>query len=195
MNKPKKTALAALAVAATVLLSACGAGADPQSSPATAPAASAGPAQPTASSSTASQAPSPDPSQATLQVTAAAEKFIKQGLLIGYPDKSADQYYDRLRPLMTKSGFAQQKKDLGNLDSKAAKQAYAQRIRVNTKTVSPVKVTTVTDTKASAQGTYRLLRQQQIGGKWKTLKTDDEKSTLKLTLVNENGTWLVDTAK
>jgi hypothetical protein len=134
-------------------------------------------------------------SQATPQVKAAAEKFIKVGLLIGYPDKSADQYYDRLRPLMTKSGFAQQKKDLGNLDSKAAKQAYTQQIRVNTKTVSPVRVTAVTETKASAQGTYRLLRQQQIGGKWKTLKTDDEKSTIKLTLVNDNGTWLVDTAK
>lgn len=195
MNKPKKTALAALAVTAAVLLSGCGAGADPQGTPATAPAASAVPAQPDASSSTTTPAPSPDPSQATPQVEAAAEKFIKEGLLIGYPDKSADQYYDRLRPLMTKSGFAQQKKDLGNLDSKAAKQAFAQRIRVNTKTVSPVKVTAVTETKASAQGTYRLLRQQQIGGKWKTLKTNDEKSTLKLTLVNENGTWLVDTAK
>ena len=117
MNKPKKTALAALAVTAAVLLSGCGAGADPQGTPATAPAASAVPAQPDASSSTTTPAPSPDPSQATPQVEAAAEKFIKEGLLIGYPDKSADQYYDRLRPLMTKSGFARQKKDLGNLDS------------------------------------------------------------------------------
>jgi hypothetical protein len=194
MNKPKKTALAALAVTAAVLLSACGAGADPQSSPAAAPAASAGPAQPTASSSTASPAPSPDPSQATAQVKAAAEKFIKVGLLIGYPDKDADQYYDRVRPLMTKSGFARQKKDLGRLDTEAAKQIFAQRIRVNTKPVSPVKVTAVTETKASARGTYRLLRQQQIGGRWKTLKTDDEKSTITMTLVNDNGTWLVDTA-
>lgn len=194
MIKPKKTAFAALAAAA-VLLSACGGSADPQSNPATAPTAAASPAQPDASSPTASPAPSPDPSEAAPQVEAAAEKFVKVGLAIGYPDKSADDFYDRLRPLMTKSGFAQQKKDLGNFDDKAAKQVFTQRIRVSTKTVSKVKVTAVAETKASAQGTYRLLRQQQIGGKWKTLDTDDDKTTIKMTLVNDNGTWLVDTVK
>ena len=41
--------------------------------------------------------------------------------------------------------------------------------------------------------TYRLLRQQQRDGRWKTLATKDQ-STLKLTLVHENGDWQVDTA-
>jgi hypothetical protein len=94
---------------------------------------------------------------------------------------------------MTKSGFAKQKKDLGSLDSKDAKKAFAQRIRVNTKVTSAMKVTAISETRASAQVTYRLLRQQQRDGKWKTLATDD-KSTLKLTLVHEDGDWLVDTA-
>ena len=64
---------------------------------------------------------------------------------------------------------------------------------MNTKVTSEMKVTAVSETRASAQVTYRLLRQQQRDGKWKTLATDD-KSTLKLTLVLENGDWLVDTA-
>lgn len=195
MDKPSKIALASLTCTAALLVSACGAGNEPQqSSPATPPAASASPTTPAASPAGSSPAPSADPSQAAPQVKAATEKFVKTALTLGYPDKTADDYYDRVEPLMTKRGLAQQKKNFGDLDKTAA-QLYAQRVRGNSKITSGAKVTAVDAAKASAQVSYRLTRQQQIGGKWKTIGTSDDKSTLRVTLVNDHGSWLVDTAE
>ncbi|GAA3559301.1 hypothetical protein GCM10022197_13380 [Microlunatus spumicola] len=197
MSTLKKTL--AVTACTAVLLSGCGGGADSSGAPAASGAAPTSAAAPAAAPSTAAPStpaatPSADPSAAAPQVKAAAEKFVSTALTFGYPDKSADAYFDRVEPLMTKSGFARQKKDLRRVNDKAFQQVYAQRVRVTIRTTSPIKVTAGDETRATAQGSYRLLRQQRAGGKWKTLDTDDDKTAVKLTLVLDDGAWLVDTA-
>ena len=201
MNKRISMLAAAVTATALPLLAACGSDAEPQVN-APAPSASSV-AAPSGSTpvSTPSSAPSAEPSASpsadagedTAAVKAATEKFLKTTLTIGYPDKDFDVYLARLKPLLTKAGYAEVNRPSSSRKGaeKGAKTFYAQRIRTSPKFLSGVKVSSITADTAKTSIEFENRTQQMSGGDWKTLRTS-AKDTAKLELVKQGDKWLVD---
>ena len=200
MNKRLSILAAAITATALPLLVACGSDAQP---PVNAPAPSASSAAPDASapaptpssapSTEPSGSPSTDPSEDTAAVKAASEKFVKTTLTIGYPDKDFDVYLARLKPLLTKAGYAEVNESSSSRKriEKASKTFYAQRARTSPKFLSDVKVSSLTADTANTSVQFQNRTQQMSGGDWKTLRTS-AKDTAKLQLVKQGDKWLVD---
>lgn len=128
-----------------------------------------------------------------LTKAAASEKFVRTTLTIGYPHKEFDVYLARLKPLLTKDGYAEV---LGSKSARAkiekgAKTFYAQRARTSPKFTSGVKVSSITPDTAKTSIDYQNRAQQLSGSKWKTTRTSAE-DTATLELVKQDGKWLVD---
>ena len=115
-------------------------------------------------------------------------------LTIGYPDKTFEDYTDRIEPLMTRDGFASlQSADSIKKGSSAVKSLYAQRARSAPRFRADPVVTSLEGTQATAQVDYENESQQRSGSDWKTLSSLGTGSvTVKLVLVD--GKWLVDNA-
>lgn len=196
-TRARSLVVAALAVAA-ITLGACGSSTPPATSPSS-PAPASAPASSVAAASASPAAPSSSPSASAStapqddEVKAVTTTFVKAALTLGYPDKTIADYLDRIEPLMTKDGFVELKKAIGDT-AKADEQAgqlHDQHIRGIVQITSPAKVTSTTGTKASASVSYKQKRQQQSSGAWKTVETRAE-ATAKVSLVQDGGTWLVD---
>ena len=176
-------ALAAGTVMALPLLSACGAGT-------TAPAGSAAPAASSAAVPTA-PATSASPVDETANVQAAAGKFVKTALTLGYADDAAG-YAARVEPLMTEKGYAKWKAAISVDEAlKTQKKKFGERVRSTPRLVGKVKVSALSETKAEAAVTFESQIQQRTGSTWKIVKRSVD-DTAKVGLVLEDGAWLVD---
>jgi len=191
------TSLVAAALALP-LLAGCGTGSEsaaPAGSSAPASSAPAAPSSSAAASPDASPSPTSDPAAYKKDVQRVSEKFVKAVLTIGYPDKDVDQYADRIKPMMTKSGYAALLQgDSRKSASSAVEKLSAQKARTVPKLEGDVKVSGLTGTGATAKITYRNQAQLRDGDGWRVLKTSG-KETATVVLVKDDGTWLVEEAR
>lgn len=198
MDKRISRALAAATVVALPLLAACGGsstgGAAPGASTApTTPAATQPATQaPTPSTTTAAATPSPDeqPADQAAAAQTAARKFMGVALVFDATDTYA-QYRNRVKPLMTKKGFASFEE--AHLDKALTKfrARYGEQARTRTKLLAAPKVGRLTSEKASVAVTFENRVEQRRNGKWQVVKRSID-DTINLPLVNQGGTWLVD---
>ncbi|GAB2587538.1 hypothetical protein [Microlunatus antarcticus] len=196
MDKRIARAVAAAAVVTLPVLAGCGTGRAESGGTATATAPSSQVTAPGTEvvNATPSPTPSADPAKQTTRVQAATEKFVRTVLTIGYPDKSFDDYTDRIEPLMTKDGFdSLESADSIKKGSTALKSLYPQRARSAPKFADDPEVVSIDATTATVTLAYENLAQQKAGDDWKTLKSLGTGSvTVKLVL--DDGRWLVDNA-
>ena len=207
MDRRISRALAAGVVVSLPLLAGCGGGAQSAgapaqtSAPATAPAApSTSAAAPSTPASTPepspSSSPSDDPAADEKAVSKAADTFVTTVLTIGYPDKSySDDYLPRLKPLMTRSGYASVKTTQTEAKgTQALKTLYSQRSRSSPDLQGDAKVSDLTSDSATAKVSYANRAQVKRGGGWKTVKNLG-KDSVTIKLVKDGGKWLVDDAR
>jgi hypothetical protein len=194
MDKRIARAVAAAAVVTLPLLTGCGTGRAESGGTATALSSQVSVPGTEVADATPSSTPSADPAQETRRVQAATEKFVRTVLTIGYPDKSFDDYTDRIEPLMTKDGFdSLESADSIKKGSTALRSLYPQRARSAPKFADDPEVVSIDATTATATLAYENLAQQKSGDDWKTLKSLGTGSvTVKLVL--DDGRWLVDDA-
>lgn len=196
MDERIARAVAAAAVVTLPLLTGCGTGRAESGGTATATAPSSQVSVPgtEVADATPSSTPSGDPAQETRRVQAATEKFVRTVLTIGYPDKSFDDYTDRIEPLMTKDGFdSLESADSIKKGSTALTSLYPQRARSAPKFADDPEVVSIDATTATATLAYENLAQQKAGDGWKTLKSLGTGSVT-VRLVLDDGRWLVDDA-
>jgi hypothetical protein len=193
MDKRISRAVAAAAVVTMPLLAGCGASRAPESGSA-AP-ASTQPAAPTTDTA-ASTTPSPggDQAQETKDVQAATKKFATTVLTVGYPDKTFDEYLERLEPLMTKKGLrALDNKGSEKRVTDTLKSLSPQHARLGAELASNADVTSLDDSAATAKLDYDTVGQVNQGGRWRTVKSLGSRSVT-VKLVKDGGKWLVDSA-
>lgn len=200
MHQRISRAVAVSAAAIMPLLAACGASSEPADGSSAAPTTSAplsqAPAREAPSMATTSASPSPtvDAAAETKAVEAATEKFVRTVLTVGYPDKSFGQYTDRIEPLMTKEGFQDfESAESVKKGSATLTSLYAQRARSAPRLGKDPKVTSLEAGSATAELDYENVAQRKAGDGWKTVKSLG-KGSVTVTLVNDGGTWLVDSA-
>jgi hypothetical protein len=195
MHRRISTSLTAAALSLP-LLAGCGggpAGASP-AAPAAPTSSAAAPSSAPAATTAASPTPTGDPAAEKEAVADASEKFVTVVLTIGYPDKDVDEYADRVEPLMTSAGFASLLKgDSRTSASAAVKKLSEQRARTVPELIGGVKVGKLTGDRATAKVGYKNRAQVRAGGGWKTVKQSG-KETATVTLVKEDGKWLVENA-
>lgn len=187
MIRQVSTGLVALAAAA--LVAGCGGG-TAGTSPTSAPASQAAPATTPVATT---PSPTTDPEQEKKAVQAASTKFVETALTIGYPDTSFDDYLGRLKPLMTKTGFAASESDKPANADKTLKALSASRTRSTAKPTGDPAVSGVTADAATAKVAYKVVNQVKSGSDWKTVKTSPS-SSVTLKLAKQDGKWLVDDA-
>ncbi|GAB2587547.1 hypothetical protein [Microlunatus antarcticus] len=185
MNTRIAKALAAGTVMALPLLSACGASTTPAES-------SAAPVAPAASATSAAATPSPSatPVDETKNVKAAAETFMKTAFGID-GQLTYDEYQDRVRPLMTKAGYASFETADFEEGLKKFRARYGQQARNVTEIRKTSKVEKLTEDKATVSVTYKYRTQQRKDGEWRTIRSSGE-DAVEIPLVKQDGRWLVD---
>lgn len=189
MGQRTSTTLVAAALVLP-LLAGCGAGG---SSPAPAAAPSTSAAAPSSSAAAPAPSPSRAPSDETQDVKDALEKFVVTALSITYADGADAAYESRVRPLMTDRGYQELSglvpsgKDLEGVRSQFGKDA-----RSRPKVVGHAKVTNLGADRATTTLTFTPRVQRLEDGRWKTVKAASVDEDARLTLVRDQGTWLVD---
>ena len=180
------------AALALPLLAGCGGSSEP-AAPAgsSAPASSAAaPSSSAASSSAPSATPTSDPAAEKDQVVETAKDFVTAAF--GFSsDQSYADYRDRLEPLMTKKALSSFEKADLEAATKTFKTRFGGDARTRTKFQGAPKVTGLKADSATATVTYENRIEVRRGGSWKTVETSPE-DTAKISMVKQDGRWLVD---
>ena len=140
----------------------------------------------------AAHTPGPDDAAQEEQVRAASRTFVRTVLTIGYPDRTYQQYTDRIEPLMTEDGFdALISAGSARKTSDALASLYAQRSRSAPRFTADPEVTSLRGDRATAHVAYENLAQRREGRGWRTTRSLGE-GTATVRLVRQDEKWLVE---
>lgn len=193
MDRRIARALATGTVLVLPLLTACGADSASDGSATPAASSAAAPATP-ATSAAATPSTSTPTSDDTAAVRTATETFVEQAFTLGYPDRTTEDWADRVQPLMTKRGYEKLRGEVTVEETLTSlRSQFGDDVRTRPKLRREVEVSRLEAARATVDITFESRLQQRSGDTWKTLRKSPE-SNATLALVKQGERWLVDDA-